>query len=329
MYLEDVTIEGFKSFSEPTTMSFEPGIGVIIGNNGVGKSNILDALAWALGEDDLRRLRCRTREDLFFSGSDLYPPAECARVELVFRGTPWGDLCLCREVRRNGEEAFWIGGDRMEPDGYRDGLERLGLSGCPRTIVRQEGITDILKMEAAERFRWFQELARIGDPDEAARVLAGRVAGRFERCLELLDPRLKGRIRVEGDGAPGLEFEMTFPGVARPRPSHQLSGGQQAVTSLAFKLAAFEEVDSPLYLLDEVEPSLDYGNHKSIQALLKDLAGRRQLIMITHLRATIDVADTVHGVRTRRDGSSFMKFYFLMDERVLRLFRCSCSRNAV
>ena len=65
MYLEDVTIEGFKSFSEPTSMSFQPGIGVIIGNNGVGKSNILDAIVWTLGENDLAKLRLLEREELF------------------------------------------------------------------------------------------------------------------------------------------------------------------------------------------------------------------------------------------------------------------------
>ena len=49
MHLEDMTIEGFKSFSEPTSMNFQPGIGVIIGNNGVGKSDILDAIVWTFG----------------------------------------------------------------------------------------------------------------------------------------------------------------------------------------------------------------------------------------------------------------------------------------
>jgi len=71
-----------------------------------------------------------------------------------------------------------------------------------------------------------------------------------------------------------------------------------------------------------VEPSLDYANHKSMQAFLKDVAARKQLIMITHLRSTIELANTVHGVRTRWDGSSFMKFYFVMDERLLRLYKC-------
>jgi chromosome segregation protein len=103
---------------------------------------------------------------------------------------------------------------------------------------------------------------------------------------------------------------------------HQLSGGEKSVTSLAFKLALFEQLKSPFYLLDEVEPSLDYTSHKSMQEMLKNLAKNKQLIMITHLRSTIELADTVHGVRTRFDGSSFMKFYFMMDERLLRLYKC-------
>ena len=90
--------------------------------------------------------------------------------------------------------------------------------------------------------------------------------------------------------------------------------GKSPITSLALKLALFDRLESPLFLLDEVEPSLDYTNHKSMQAFLKDVASNKQLIMITHLRSTIELANTLHGVRTRFDGSSFMKFYFVMDQ---------------
>ena len=84
MHLKDINIEGFKSYSEKTSMSFQPGIGVIIGNNGVGKSNILDAIVWALGEDDINRVRCYDEEELFFSGSKNYPPASRIRIEMSF-----------------------------------------------------------------------------------------------------------------------------------------------------------------------------------------------------------------------------------------------------
>jgi chromosome segregation protein len=59
-----------------------------------------------------------------------------------------------------------------------------------------------------------------------------------------------------------------------------------------------------------------------MQELLRALSEKKQLIMITHLRSTIQLANTVHGVRTRWDGSSFLKFYFVMDERLLKLYKC-------
>ena len=69
MHLEDVTVEGFKSFSQETPMNFQPGISVIIGNNGVGKSNILDAIVWAMGDSHLENVRCYQPDELFFTGS--------------------------------------------------------------------------------------------------------------------------------------------------------------------------------------------------------------------------------------------------------------------
>ena len=78
MFLEGLVVEGFKSYSLATEMNFNPGIGVVIGNNGVGKSNIVDAISWGLGDNDLGRLRCYSQEDLFFSGSKDYQPAQVA-----------------------------------------------------------------------------------------------------------------------------------------------------------------------------------------------------------------------------------------------------------
>jgi len=325
MYLEDVTIEGFKSFSEPTNMGFEPGIGVIIGNNGVGKSNILDAIVWALGEDDLERLRCRGKEDLFFSGSKSYPPASRIRVELrLKRGLEKGSgvTTLAREMTRDGTESYWIGGGRVGRQEYEGELMLLGLGRALKTIIRQEQINDMISLNAPDRFVWVQELLEHHGAGVTVRCLKDQVASYFQDYVSLLLPEAEARILLdEHDGRTGLEIQMALQEKS-VRRAHQLSGGQKAITSLALKLALFEELDSPFYLLDEVEPSLDYTNHKSMQALLKMLSKKRQLIMITHLRSTIDLANTVHGVRTRIDGSSFMKFYFVMDERLLRLYKC-------
>jgi len=130
IYLEDVNIEGFKSFSEETNMSFQPGIGVIIGNNGVGKSNILDAIVWALGENDLERIRCYEKEELFFAGSKDYPPASKIRVELVIKQGEKIDahgIQLARERNKNGEDHYWIDKTSYTREAFRQKLDAYNL----------------------------------------------------------------------------------------------------------------------------------------------------------------------------------------------------------
>jgi chromosome segregation protein len=325
MHLEDVAIEGFKSFSEQTDMSFQPGIGVVIGNNGVGKSNILDALIWALGEDDLGRLRCYHRDELFFAGSRDYPAASRIRVELNLKqgdGRNAPTVRIAREMDRNGDNRFSIRGEVLGMEEYRRKLTDLSLGDSIKAIIRQEQINDILQLDPAGRFQVMREFLGNGGREAVSDKLLGSVDAIFQRYFSYLMPLAEVKLGLpEHNGEPGFEIEIDLPGNRRRRV-HQLSGGEKSITSLALKLALFEDLQTPFFLLDEVEPALDYTNHKSMQAFLKDVASRRQLIMITHLRSTIELANTLHGVRTRWDGSSFMKFYFVMDERLLRLYKC-------
>ncbi len=325
MILEEVHIEGFKSFSEKTEMGFQPGIGVVIGNNGVGKSNILDAIVWALGEDRLDRVRCYERDELFFAGSKNTPPAERFFIELILRDGPEENATrvrLSRETPREGRERYRIDGKTYSREQYRNRLEDFQLRQSLKTIVRQEEINDILLLPPRQRFSSVTALLGLVEESEAVRRLNGDIAERFVRYMGHLMPLAEvGLGMISQNGKRGLEIEANLPGNRRRR-AHQLSGGEKAITSLALKLAVFHELESPFFLLDEVEPSLDYTNHKSMQAFLKDVAAEKQLIMITHLRSTIELANTLHGVRTRFDGSSFMKFYFVMDERLLRLYKC-------
>lgn len=325
IYLEDINIAGFKSFSEKTSMSFKPGIGVIVGNNGVGKSNILDAIVWALGENDLERIRCYERDELFFAGSKDYSPASDIRVELVLKQ---GDeknaptIYLTREQSKAGSDRYWISEIPYDRQTYRQKLDDFNLRHSLKTIVRQEQINDILLLNPFRRFEAIQLLLDADSEDETVRCLRDTIDPCLRRYMSYLIPQ--GRVRLDvisQDNQMGVDIEVTLPG-NRVRRAHQLSGGEKSITSLALKLALFHQLESPFFLLDEVEPSLDYTNHKSMQSFLKDVAQNKQLIMITHLRSTIALADTLHGVRTRFDGSSFMKFYFVMDERLLRLYKC-------
>jgi chromosome segregation ATPase len=325
MYLEDVTIEGFKSFSEKTVMGFQPGISVIIGNNGVGKSNILDAIVWALGESDLDRIRCYTPAELFFAGSRERPPADRVSVELTFKDGKTDKapaIKLRREADKNGTHRFFIADRPYAPPDYSRQLAAYRLDQALKTIIRQEQINDILLCNPTMRLKTICTWLELESTGGFSGSLQESVADSLCRYMAYLIPEAEVRLELLAqNGTAGVDVVVTLPG-NRVRRAHQLSGGEKAVTSLALKLAIFDQLQNPFYLLDEVEPSLDYTHHKSMQAFLKDVATQTQLIMITHLRSTIELADTLHGVRTRWDGSSFMKFYFDMDERLLRLYKC-------
>ena len=210
----------------------------------------------------------------------------------------------------------------MVRDIYRQKLGDFNLRHSLKTIIRQEQINDILQLNPWQRFEAIRLLLNLDSKEKASKFLRNSIDDLLRRYMSYLIPQ--GEVKLDllsQNGNDGLEIEVTLPG-NRVRRAHQLSGGEKSITSLALKLAVFDQLESPFFLLDEVEPSLDYINHKSMQAFLKDVAAQKQLIMITHLRSTIALANTVHGVRTRWDGSSFMKYYFVMNERLLRLYKC-------
>jgi len=278
-----------------------------------------------LGEDDLNRLRCHTNAELFFSGSKDYPPASRIRVELLFsggKGEQAPKVRLAREMTKDGKNTYRVQAEEHNREEYFQELISLNLPHALKSIIRQEQINDMLLLDPWQRFLWVKSLLPYEEAEALTQSIHDRIEPLFHQYLDFLFPLGEAHLQIlKHDGRSGLEIEVTLPGNRR-RKAHQLSGGEKSVTSLALKLAIFEQLRSPFYLLDEVEPSLDYTNHKSMQALLKTLTGKKQLIMITHLRSTIELADTLHGVRTRWDGSSFMKFYFVMDERLLRLYKC-------
>jgi len=325
MHLEDVNIEGFKSFSEETEMRFQPGISVIIGNNGVGKSNILDAIVWAIGEDSLDRLRCYSPEDLFFSGNQTHSPAHRVKVKLTFKDGPDKDaasLKVARKRTRDGINQFTIDDRPIEPKLFRQQLSQFNLKEALKTIIRQEQVNDLLFLNPHHRLKAVCSLMGLDSPEHFPDIFETKIFNRLARNMKFLMPEARVDMEMRlPDGSPGIDLQISMPGDRILRP-HQLSGGQKTVTSLALKFALFEELQSPFFLMDEVESSLDYVHHKSMQAFLKDISSRKQLIMITHLRTTIELADTLHGVRTRPDGSSFMKFYFVINDQLLRLYKC-------
>src|SRR5258706_8014436 len=113
MRLESITVQGFKSFGEKAVVKVLPGITGIVGPNGCGKSNISEAVRWALGEQSAKSLRGSRMEDLIFHGSASRKPVGLAEVELMFSndGTltvPWSEVAVSRRLYRTGESEYLL-----------------------------------------------------------------------------------------------------------------------------------------------------------------------------------------------------------------------------
>src|ERR1700736_1676955 len=107
MYLKSIELAGFKSFAHRTTLNLHRGVAAIVGPNGCGKSNVLDALRWALGEQSAKALRGGEMADVIFNGTDTRQPVGMAEVTLTFTdceeqlGTDYHEVSISRRVYRD------------------------------------------------------------------------------------------------------------------------------------------------------------------------------------------------------------------------------------
>src|SRR5690348_13124911 len=108
MYLKNLTVLGFKSFADKTSLNFQPGVTAIVGPNGCGKSNVSDAIRWVLGEQSAKALRGGEMADVIFNGTDGRKPMGFAEVSLTFTdcaadlGIDWHEVRVSRRVYRDG-----------------------------------------------------------------------------------------------------------------------------------------------------------------------------------------------------------------------------------
>src|SRR5881392_3909909 len=166
MRLESIALHGFKSFGEKTVVRVLPGITGIVGPNGCGKSNISEAVRWALGEQSAKSLRGQRMEDLIFHGSQSRKPVGLAEVELTFRndGTlsvPWAEVSVARRLYRTGESEYLLNGGAAR---LRDILDLFAGTGAnPRaySVMDQDKLNHVLTAKPHERRVFIEEAAGI------------------------------------------------------------------------------------------------------------------------------------------------------------------------
>ncbi|MDR2255618.1 MAG: chromosome segregation protein SMC [Arthrobacter sp.] len=192
MYLKSLSIRGFKSFASATTFEFEPGVTAVVGPNGSGKSNVVDALAWVMGEQGAKTLRGGKMEDVIFAGTSGRAPLGRAQVALTIDNTDgalpieYAEVTISRTLFRSGGSEYAINGSPARLLDIQELLSDSGLGREMHVIVGQGQLDRVLHATPEDR-RGFIE--------EAAGILKHR--RRKEKTLRKLDSTQANLDRLE------------------------------------------------------------------------------------------------------------------------------------
>ncbi|MFS8477610.1 MAG: chromosome segregation protein SMC [Micromonosporaceae bacterium] len=167
MHLKSLTVKGFKSFASATTLKLEPGITCVVGPNGSGKSNVVDAIAWVLGEQGAKALRGGKMEDVIFAGTAGRPPLGRAEVTLTIDNTDgalpieYTEVSITRRMFRSGESEYEINGDTCRLLDIQELLSDSGIGREMHVIVGQGQLDTILHAKPEERRAFIEEAAGV------------------------------------------------------------------------------------------------------------------------------------------------------------------------
>lgn len=167
MHLKSLTVKGFKSFAESTTLQFEPGVTCVVGPNGSGKSNVVDALAWVMGEQGAKSLRGGSMEDVIFAGTQTRGPLGRAEVSLTIDNSDgllpidYSEVTISRTLFRNGSSEYAINRESARLLDVQELLSDTGLGREMHVIVGQGQLDRVLYASADDRRRFIEEAAGI------------------------------------------------------------------------------------------------------------------------------------------------------------------------
>jgi chromosome segregation protein len=167
VFLKSLSIKGFKSFADPTTLEFEPGVTVVVGPNGSGKSNVVDAVAWVLGAQGPRTVRSAKMEDVIFAGTPKRPPLGRAEVSLTIDNSAgllpidFSEVTITRTLFRNGDSEYAINRVPCRLLDIQDLLSDTGVGRQQHVIVSQGNLDAILNARPEERRLVIEEAAGI------------------------------------------------------------------------------------------------------------------------------------------------------------------------
>lgn len=198
MQLTEIKLSGFKSFVDPTTIKFPSNIMGVVGPNGCGKSNVIDAVRWVMGESSAKQLRGESMTDVIFSGSSARKPVATATVELVFDNADgraggeyakYAEISVKRQVSRDGTSNYYLNGTRCRRKDITDLFLGTGLGPRSYAIIEQGMISQIVEARPEDLRAFLEEAAGISRYKERRRETENRIKHTRENLARLADLR--------------------------------------------------------------------------------------------------------------------------------------------
>ncbi|MTW20139.1 chromosome segregation protein SMC [Allochromatium palmeri] len=198
MRLERIKLAGFKSFVDPTTVSFPSNLVGVVGPNGCGKSNVIDAVRWVMGESSAKMLRGESMADVIFNGSTGRKPVGVASIELIFDNSDGGvggeyaafnQISVRRQVARDGQSSYFLNGTRCRRRDIQDLFLGTGLGPRSYAIIEQGMISRLIEARPEDLRLFLEEAAGISKYKERRRETENRIRHTRENLDRLNDLR--------------------------------------------------------------------------------------------------------------------------------------------
>jgi chromosome segregation protein len=167
MYLKRLEMVGFKSFAERTRLEFESGVTAIVGPNGCGKSNVVDALRWCLGEMSAKSLRSKVLADVIFNGSANRAPSNLSEVSMTFDNSQnrlpidYSEVTITRRLFRSGESEYFLNKSQCRLKDIKELFLDTGIGEEGYSIIEQGRVEHVLSAKPEERRELFEEAAGV------------------------------------------------------------------------------------------------------------------------------------------------------------------------
>ncbi len=196
MRLTHIKLSGFKSFTDPTTIHVPGQLVAVIGPNGCGKSNVIDAVRWVLGEASAKQLRGESMQDVIFNGAATRRPAPRASVELVFDNADhslqgaWGqyaEVSIKRQLTRQGESTYFINNQVVRRRDITDLFLGTGVGARGYAVIEQGMISRIIEARPEELRAYIEEAAGVSKYKERRKETEGRLKDTREHLQRLGD----------------------------------------------------------------------------------------------------------------------------------------------